>query len=130
MKTMEEYMAGQRAKYAAKDAADNAREDALLHWEANQRAAGPGAARPAEWVPQRSALDLAVRQALGREDAEAPADTSPVRFGMSDYKRAAWDSFSDAEQLSIRDDHDPELSLEYERRYHAAITGEQPEEEA
>jgi hypothetical protein len=117
----------ERAKYDAIRAADQAREAGLLGYEASQRAAiANGSYRPsAEWTPQRSAFDVAVRQAIGIEDPEAPADTSPVHMGMTTNARAAWESFSDADQLAIRDDHDPELTAEYERRKNAA--GEETE---
>jgi hypothetical protein len=78
------YMAGQRAKYAAKDAADNAREDALLHFEANQRAkiaAGQDVSTRG-WTPQRSALDDFIR--TSGIPGVRPPETEPTAQSVSD----------------------------------------------
>jgi hypothetical protein len=125
------WMEGQRAEAEAIRQADANREAALLGHLGSQRAKiANGTYRPEpEWVPKRDQFEVAVRRSLGIEDPEAPVDTSPVHMGMSTNARQAWESFSDADQLAIRDDHDPELTAEYERRKNAAIVGEEEEAE-
>jgi hypothetical protein len=122
------WLESQRADAEAIRQADMAREAGLLgHYGAQRAKVANGTYQPSpEWTPQRSAFDAAVRRAIGIEDPEAPVDTSPVdQWGMTTNARRAWESFSDADQLAIRDDHDPELTAEYERRKN--VVGEEAE---
>jgi hypothetical protein len=111
--------------YSTEEREVNAKFDAFFA-DARSGKAKP----PPEWVPQRSAFDIAVRQAIGIEDPETPTDNSPVHMGMSDLKSSAWDSFTDAEQEAINAG-DPELSALYDERYRQAIeAANAPDEEA
>jgi hypothetical protein len=83
-----------------------------------------------KWAERTALGDFIARNVSGIDPGagDAPVDASPVHCGMSEYKRQAWSSFSDAEQNAINAG-DPELVLAYEQRYHAAVTGETTPEE-
>jgi hypothetical protein len=84
---------------------------------------------PAEWVPQRSRLDLEVRQALGIDDAErepAPLAT-PGEYSEEaerQFRAKAWEQLDQATQDAAQDEDDPGHNLaadEYALAYNAVV---------